>query len=219
MALKGLSPIILFQLYKKIPSAAAASALSKIPLVADVSASIKATYAVIPLYLDEQLTGIMVDTESKNIDIETKPDGLSSGEPGPVNQKPLGSITTVNLIAKRDSVGLTILLALSEVLLDKTVSEEFEITYMNGAITVFGGLIHSFSFDQGGNDDLLKLKLEISRGRPKTSSVAVEQDPNAARLGTAGATPPANAATVSSSSAGNAGKSVVQPGIPNSGGT
>jgi len=212
VALNGLSPIILFQLYKKVPAAAPATQ-SKIPLISDITAAVKATYAVIPLYLDEQLTGIMVDTESKNIDIETKPDGLTSGEAGPVNQKPLGSITTVNLIAKRDSVGLTILLALSELILDKVVSKEFEVTYMNGAITVFGGLIHSFSFDQGGNDDLLKLKLEISRGQPKSNSVAVEQDPNATRLASTGATPPTNAPTVSPSTAGNAGKSVIQPNV------
>lgn len=214
MALNGLSPIILFQLYKKLPAASAAASQSKIPLVSDIAAAAKATYAIIPLYLDENLTGIMVDTESKNIDIETKPDGLSSGEAGPVNQKPLGSITTVNLIAKRDSVGLTILLALSELLLDKVVSQEFEITYMNGAITVFGGLIHSFSFDQGGNDDLLKLKLEIARGRPKSTSVAVDQDPNATRLASGpSATPPPNAPTVPASTAGNAGKSVIQPNV------
>jgi hypothetical protein len=212
VALNGLSPIILFQLYKKVQTAAPATQ-SKIPLVSDIAASVKATYAVIPLYLDEQLTGIMVDTESKNIDIETKPDGLTSGEAGPVNQKPLGSITTVNLIAKRDSVGLTILLALSELLLDKAVSQEFEVTYINGAITVFGGLIHSFSFDQGGNDDLLKLKLEIARGRPKSKSVVVEQDPNATRLASTGSVPPAGAPTVTPSTAGNAGKSVIQPNV------
>lgn len=209
MALNGLSPIILFQLYKSLPAASAT--LAKIPLTG--VAKQKATYAVIPLYLDEQLTGIAIDTESKNIDIETKPDGLTSGEAGPVNQKPLGSITTVNMIAKQGSVGLTILLALSELLLDKVVSQEFEITYMNGAITVFGGLIHSFSFDQGGDNDLMKLKLEIARGRPKSSSVQVQEDPTATRLGSSGVTPPPNAPTVSAPTAGNSGTSVIQPGV------
>jgi hypothetical protein len=209
VALNGIAPILLFQLYKKLPTAAATQA--KIPLTAEVAQ--KTTFAIIPLYLDEQLTGILVDTESKNIDIETKPDGLTVGEAGPVNQKPLGSITSVNLIAKRGSVGLTILLALSEQILDKVVSQEFEVTYMNGAITVFGGLIHSFSFDQGGNDDLLKLKLEISKGRPATSSVQVGQDASATRLSSSGAIPPANAPTVATSTAGNSGASAIKPGV------
>lgn len=206
--LNGLYPVILFQLYKSLPAANAT--LAKIPLTS--APKTKATFAVIPLYLDEKLTGIMVDTESKNIDIETKPDGLTSGEGGPVNQKPLGSIITVNLIAERNSVGLTVLLALSELLLDKAVAQEFEVTYMNGAITVFGGLIHSFSYDQGGDNTLMKVKLEIARGRPKQTSVEVAQDPNATRLGTTGATPPPNAPTVSGSTAGNSGQSAISPG-------
>ena len=176
--LGGLDPIIIFQLYKLLPSTE--TTLAKIPLTA--GAKTRATYAVIPIYLSEQITGIFIDTESKNIDIDTQATSLSSGEGGLVNQKMLGSITTINMIAKRGSVGLTILLALAEQILDKVTSQEYEITYINGAVTVFGGLIHSFSYDQGSTDDLYKIRLELSRGRPKVTSQVVASNPEAERL-------------------------------------
>lgn len=106
-------------------------------------------------------------------------------------------------------MGLTILLALSEQLLDKTTSGEYEVTYMHDAITVFGGLVHSFSYEQGTDNDLYKIKLELSRGKPKTKSVVVSEDPNAARLGTTAPTPPINAPTSSGGS--SSGGSIIQP--------
>lgn len=196
--LGNLDPIIIFKLYKILPTAQ--QTLAKIPLTSQ--SKTKATYAIIPIYLSETITGIYIDNESKNIDIDTDTTSLNTGDPALVNQKALGSITTVNLIGKQGSIGLTILLALSELILDKVASQEYEITYMHGGVTVFAGLIHSFSYDQGTDNDLYKIKIELSKGRPKSKSVQVAEDPNSVRLGTTGATPPANAPTVSGGSSG-----------------
>lgn len=203
--LNGIDPIIIFQLYKLIPSTT--DLLANIPITAEVKK--RATVAIIPIYLSEKITGIYIDTESKNIDIETNVDSLTSGDPALVNQKTLGSIVTVNLKASANSVGLTILSAMAELLLDKVTSQEYEMTYIHQSTTIFGGLLHSFSVDQGGNDDLLKIKLEIARGRPKTNSVLVKEDPNAVRLGTSGVTPPTTAPTVPGGS--STGQSVIAP--------
>lgn len=200
MALAGIDPIIIFQLYKLLP--ATAKTLASMPLTSQSKA--KSTYAIIPIYLSAALTGIFIDSESKNIDIDTDNVGVTTGEPSPIAQKTLGAITTVNLIASQESIGVTIFLALTELILDKTISQEYEITYCHGGITVFGGLIHGFSYDQGGEDDRYKIKLELSRGRPKPKSVVVDQDPNAVRLSSAGPIPPAGAPTVPEG-AGNAG--------------
>ena len=209
--LGAIDPVIIFQLYKLLPETQAT--LATIPVTSSVRK--KTTFAVIPIYLSEQITGIYIDNESKNIDIDTTTDSLSSGEGALVNQKTIGSITSINLIAKQGSIGLTILLALSELILDKVTSQEYEITYMHGAVTVFGGLIHSFSYDQGTNDDLYKLRLELTRGRPKTKSIQVAEDPNAVRAGTNGITPPSSAPTTSGGS--SSGASVIAPsglGLP-----
>lgn len=213
--LNGLDPIIIFQLYKLVPPAAtAAPPASAKTTVRPVTAETKnrTTFAIIPIYLSEQLTGLQIDQEAKNIDIDTTQDSLANGEAPIVNQKALGSITTINMTAKKGSVGLTILLALSEMIVGKVTSQEYEITYMNGAVTVFGGLIHGFSYDQGGGTDLYKIKLDLSRGNPKPKgSVVVNEDPNAVRLGSAGSVPPPGAPTVTPPP--NGGNSVIQPGL------
>jgi len=208
--LDGIAPIVIFQIYKNIPDPG--SSASAIPVVA--GAYKRQTFAVIPLYLDENLTGLQIDNNSKQIDIETKPDTLTNGEAGNVNQSSLGSVTKITLKGKKGSVGLTILLALSEQMLDKLASQEYEITYMNGAVTVFGGLIHSFGFEPGTDDDLYRITIELSRGRAKNKTVSVGEDPTATRLGTQGVTPPANAPTVSVPAGGSsAGQSQIQPNV------
>ncbi len=216
--LGGIDPIIIFQVYKNVDLTTTADPCPcapgpRIPITS--TKKTKVTVALIPIYLSEQASGLYIDDESKNIDIDTEINPLAVGteEGGLVNQKPLGSITTINLKGKQDSLGLTILLALSEMILGKVVSQEYEVTYMHGAVTVFGGLIHSFSFDQNSNDDLIKIKFELSRGRPKGKSVEVGTDPNAARLGTSGVTPPTTAPTVTPSAAGSSGRSVIQPNV------
>jgi hypothetical protein len=206
--LNGIDPILIFQLYKLLPSTQAT--IANIPLTSEVKK--KATFAVIPIYLSEKITGIYIDHEGKNIDINTDTNSLTDGSPALINQKTLGSITTIELVAKQGSVGLTILLALTELLLDKVTSQEYEVTYMHGAVTVFGGLVHSFSYDMGTNDDLYKIKLELSRGRPKTKSLTVAEDPSAVRLASTGTVPQAGASTVTNSTAGASGSSVIRPG-------
>lgn len=207
--LGNLDPIIIFQLYKQLPATEAT--LAKIPLAAQNRA--KTTFSIVPIYLDENLTGLQIDGESKNIDVTTDTNSTTDGSTPVVTQKALGSITTINLKAKSGSVGLTIMLALMELLLDKVTSQEYEITYMHGPILVYGGLIHSFSYELGsGNDDLCRIKLELAKGRPKLAkSVEVAADPSAVRLGSTGTVPPPGASTVSAGS--SSGQSVIQPGL------
>lgn len=184
--LGALEPILAFQIFKNVTTTETDTE-AKIPITTKTVQ--RSTVAVVPVYLAEKTTGIYIDAESKNIDIDTNIDSLTSGEAPEVSQKALGSVTSVSLLGKKDSLGLTILLSLAEQLLEKATSKEYEVTYLNGAITVFGGLIHSLSFDQNREDDLIRIKIEFTRGRPATKQVLVQEDPNALRLGTTGLTP------------------------------
>lgn len=207
--LAAVDPILVFQIYKNVVDE---STTSKIPIAS--RPKLRATLAVIPIYLAEELTGMYIDTESKSINIDTNPNSLASGEGSTVDQKALGSITTINLEALKDSIGLTILLALAEQLIDKVTSKEYEVTYMNGAVTVFGGLLHDFQFDQNANENLVKIKVQLARGTVKTKSTTVSEDPEALRLGTTGATPAANAPKFKPPPAGTSGgKSIISPKI------
>lgn len=204
--LGGIDPIIIFQLYKRIPDPTQLKA--GMPLK---SAPVKrVTFAVIPIYLSEQISGLYIDTESKNIDIDTKQTNGTDGTTS-VSQTPIGSTTSVTLTGKIGSMGLTALLALSEQILDKLTSKEYEVTYVHNAITVFGGLVHSLSFEPVKGTDTYTIKIEFARGEVKDAKTEVGSKPDAARLSSTGVTPPSNAPTITSSTAGS-GTSVIKPG-------
>jgi hypothetical protein len=158
--LNGIDPIIIFNFYKL--DLAAQEAVAKIPIVSDIVNKIG--LPVIPIYLSESLTGLYVDTEEKHIDIETSTDTLSNGDTPKVNQKGINSVVRVNLIASRDSVGVTLLAALADKVFEKVTSKEYSITYLNGAVTIFGGLLHSFQINQNSENDLYSVTLEITKG-------------------------------------------------------
>lgn len=188
--LNGIDPILLIQIFKNTPNSK--EKFAGIPLLNEPAG--KTTLAVVPIYLSELATGLYVDTETKNIDIDTETTTLTVSEGVAVGQNAIGNITTITLKANNDSVGLTILLAMIDLIFDKVTSQEYEITYLHKGITVFGGLLHGFTVDQNSNTDLVTIKLELSRGRKKTKSTVVQRDPDAERLATGpAATPPPEA--------------------------
>lgn len=179
--LNGTTPIMLFNFFKLTPDQEAS--LSSIPIVSDIVS--KVGLPPIPLYLDEQLTGLVISSQNKNIDIETSIDTLKNGDTPVVNQKAIGSVTTINLVAQRDSVGVQIISALADLILEKVTSKEYSITYLNGAVTIFNGLLHGYSINEGENDDLYQVQIQISRGGKgaTVSPPKVDKIPGAVTLG------------------------------------
>lgn len=158
--LNGLDPIIIFQLSKLLPSASAT--IAKIPIISEIPTVIDAP--PIPIYLSEKLSGLIITSESKNIDIETTVETKTDGSAADVQQKGLNSITTINIKAKKTSLGLNLLLAMADLILDRATSKEYSITYLHGSVTVFRGLLHSFSVDQESNSQLIMIKIELAKG-------------------------------------------------------
>jgi hypothetical protein len=166
--LNGIDPIFLFNFFKLTPELQAQ--INTIPLVAKVVSKIG--LPPIPVYLSEKLTGIYIDSESKNIDIETSTETLTDGSDPKVNQKGIGSTVTINMIANKNSIGLMLISAMAEVILPKVTSKEYSITYLHGPITVFNGLLHQFSFSQNADSTLMNLSIQLSRstGKPTIES-------------------------------------------------
>ncbi len=155
--INGLDPILIFSFYKKLTPAQTA-ALKDINIVSQFVS--KLSLPPIPIYLSEKLTGIYVESENKNIEIETNFDGLAGGGVN-VNQKPLTSSIKIDLLAARNSIGLILLSAMSDLVLPLLVSKEYDVTYLNGGVTIIGGLFHSFSISQESNTDLMHISMEI----------------------------------------------------------
>jgi hypothetical protein len=157
--LNGIAPILIFNFKKLAPSFL--EDVNKTPLLAKNNIAIP--LIPIPIYLDEKLTGIYIDSESKNIDIETKVQTKPDGTAGDVSQRGLNSVVSINMLARSDSVGLSVLIAMSDLIFQKVTSQEYSVSYIHKAVTVFGGLLESFSAVQNTSNDLYNISMQISR--------------------------------------------------------
>lgn len=175
--LGGIDPIIIFHRYKKFvnPQDQPGFIGPKKPEVAGIE-PVYVPLPPIPIYLSEQLTGIFIDAESKNIDIETETQTFNDGTTPNVNQKGIASGISISMKANKDSIGLVLLSSFMDSLFDKVTSKEYAITYIHGATTIFLGLLHTFAVDQDADTDLLKIKIELSKGQTQPQKV-VGPDP------------------------------------------
>lgn len=180
--LNGLEPIIIFSFFKKTTLSAAQ--LEALPLVSQVTE--KFALPPVPIYLSDKLTGLYIESEDKSVDISTQNETLTNGQLI-INQKGIGNVITINMIANKSSIGVALLSAIVDVGFVKVTSKEYSVSYLNGPITIINGLLHSFSMSQDANTDMLNIKIELSRGGDVSPSpVTVEPTPSAASLSSGG---------------------------------
>lgn len=182
--LNGIAPIIIFQFSKQVKTATDTEAVSKIPILSRIINKIP--LPPIPLYLDEKLTGIIIDSEDKTVDIETSQDALNDDDTPLITQKAIESSVKINMRATRDSIGLTILSAVADMIIPKVTSQEYSIQYLNGATTMFNARLKSFSVSSSSDNTLLNITLELIKGdnktQPKADAPTVERFPEAVTL-------------------------------------
>lgn len=178
--LNGIEPIIIFQFSKAFPSVS--EELAKIPLVSEIPTLVESP--PIPIYLSENLTGLFIDTEAKNIDAETNTGTKTDGSTPDVNQKGISSVVSIDINANKNSLGLQLLTAMADLVFEKLTSKEYHITYLHGPTTVFRGVLQSFSVNQNANDDLLRIKIELNKGGIKTPTKVNDIPTNTKNPGT-----------------------------------
>lgn len=159
--LGGIAPIFLFNFFK-LTKAQQDTLNNKVPLVGKVVTAIG--LPPIPLYLDENFTGVLVDTEAKNIDLETDIESKKDGSEPTITQRALNTSVTINLNARKDSPGLIILSAMMDVILPKVASREYSISYLHLSTTVFNAQLKSFAIDQDSNSTLAKITIQLING-------------------------------------------------------
>lgn len=158
MALNGIAPLLVIQL----KNALSQNVVKKIPVAGDFLAS--NIGIPIPIYLDENLTGIYVKGESKSIDIETKIDSIDAKKAPIFSQKALSSITTVEMVASQRGVMLATLLAFADVILTRVVAKQYSVSYFNGPTIILNGVLHGFTTQIGEDDDLVRINMALSSG-------------------------------------------------------
>ncbi len=166
--LGGLDPILLFTFYKNSQDVTD----SKIPYANDLGLN-RLALPPIPIYLSELATGVYIDSEDKSIDIETNIETLRTSSEGLFSQKGIGSTVSITMKANKNSLGLTLLSAVADLILAKVTSKEYSVAYLHGAVTIFNGLVHEFSINQTADTDLYEIKLTLMRAPDTASSIAV----------------------------------------------
>ncbi len=183
--LNGVAPILIFSFVPSFLSGLF-EGIAGIPVLG----SIIPLGIPIPIYLDEKTTGIYIESESKAIDIDTVPLVRYDEKQSSVDQRGLNNVITVNMIANRDSIMLSVLLALNDMVFGRVVKQSYSVTYLNGATTVFNGLLHGFSAQQSSNDDITRITLQISKAN---LAPPVKGAPTLVNKAITGATPVAGA--------------------------
>lgn len=162
--LDGVSPVLIFRINNLIN-------VDNDPLtqkLSEIESVINSVGVPIPVYLDSQWSGVVVDDESKAIDIETEQDVVRKKEISSTstkelkNQRLLNTSTNINLAAQKDSVGLSVILAFCEQIVPLIASKGYSIDYYNGPILVVGSLLKSISTSASPNDDLVRVNIVLS---------------------------------------------------------
>lgn len=165
--LNGVAPIFIFT-FPVVPPTIA-NALSSVPYVGNFLEDVGLP---IPIYLDEQFTNIAVDSETKNIDIDTEVKANTDPNKKPiVKQNAIDSTVTVNLVAVKDSLLLTILLAMSDLIFTRAASQAYTVTYLNGPITVFNGTLKSFTTSANADSTKLDVSIVLSKANYRAPTV------------------------------------------------
>lgn len=170
MALGGIAPLLIFQF--SVPSPALPTDFVGPPGPTGlIDSFFQAVGVPVPIYLDEKLTGIYVENESRGIDIQTNAQQLRTGEVL-YDQRGLDSLVSIRLFASKDSVILTALLALADMAFQFVVSKAYKVSYFNGPTVIINGLLHGFQTETNSNDDLITITLQLSKANQATTATA-----------------------------------------------
>lgn len=163
--LGGIDPLLIFTISPDDPNALKKS-LSGIP--DSITGFLAATGIPIPIYLNEKLTGIWLDSgEDKDLNFDTQPQQAVDGK-SKIQQRGIQSDVSINLAAKNDSLILTALLALAEQCFEKAVSKKYSVSYFNGPTTIIGGLISGFKVSSIPNSEKLMIAITLTKKHADT---------------------------------------------------
>ena len=142
-----------------------------VPLLPRIKGSIP--FPPIPIYLNENITGLYVESEQKTIDIATKTTQPVDSEAKDIEQSPLTSTITINMFANKGNPLLTVLSAFAEQIFRKATTREYSLTYISRHHTVFNGLLSEFTVDQSREDSRVYILMKII----KTDEVKAPEAP------------------------------------------
>lgn len=135
----------------------------------------------IPVYLDEELTGLAVKNEEDGMSISTDYIPVLDGKPGTdgknikVLQRGESQSTRITLVGEKNSVGLNILLPMIKSILSKVFAQkEYRVAYFNKNVLIFNARLTSYQMTPGEDDTKVTITI--------TLEVLPEKEDNASKL-------------------------------------
>lgn len=163
--LNGIDPLLIFHLFPTNESSIRGiqDFLTGLPVVGGF---IEDTIGIpLPIYLNRSLTGIQLDNESKAIDVDTEHiQSYDPKVPSRYTQKGLSNLVSINMLAEKDSLLLTVLLAANDLIFEKLIQSTYKISYFHGPTVIIKGLLHGMSTTVGADDSLYRVVLQIQKG-------------------------------------------------------
>lgn len=175
MILNKVDPLIVFKFAIDDPSFYDAySQANGIPVVGGALANIIALAGgiPIPIYLNEKLSGIIVDSISAGFDIDTAVEGVNKATNLDISQRVIDSTITVNMTCNsKDSLVLQAILAFMDIIIRKAVSRAYTISFISGSTIILDGLLKNFTTNMNNDSELVNISMTISKVNAKPETV------------------------------------------------
>lgn len=142
--LNGIAPVIVFVFKKEV-------------------AGVKIPYNIIPLYLDERLTGVLADTQSRHMSVEVQNIGNTSYE------RTTSSDVQLTFIAKKNNIAVTAVLALFEKVMNHINKQEYSITLYYDDVFMTDASLKDFETEVEDGTDKRLIRITLSN-RPEEES-------------------------------------------------
>lgn len=120
----------------------------------------------IPFYLDEKLTGILVDDHERSINIEFETDGMNNYE------REVSSDVKVKLIAEKDNVTVQAFLAIFEQILKKLNPVSYKIYFYYDDVFMTNAALKDFSVSTMQGTDTRLITFTLTNRSEKSKAIS-----------------------------------------------
>lgn len=119
----------------------------------------------IPVYLDEKLTGIIVDDHERSINIEFETDGQNNYE------REISSDVKLTLLARKDNVAFQGFLALFELILKRIPEKSYKIYLYYDDVFMTNASLKDFNVSTRNNTDTRVVTFTLTNRSEKSKAV------------------------------------------------
>lgn len=174
MILNKVAPLIIFKIALEDNNYDAYAEAASIPVVGGLLTELlDAVDGIpIPIYLEEQVSGIVVDSISNSYDIDTAVEGINKATALDVSQRVIEATTTVNMTCNdKDSLVLSAIMAFMDMILRKAVSRAYTISYIHGSTVILNGLLKSFNTNGTADSEIVTMTMVLIKVNGKGDPV------------------------------------------------